>query len=166
MNGMLGDAIEDEEIPLPSVTRLEDVDLDAEGLDLAGLRNRLSVESREQTHQETAPAQQSVDGQVDATGPGKTDESTTDWTPTDSDPDIETALAGIDARLDHIESAVTDRGVEARGVEARVVDAGDGTLLLRLEDPPEDLEHGQRLRVVLPSRRGSDVSDDLADQDS
>ena len=161
MGGTLGDSITDAEISLPSVTRLDDVDLDAEGLGLVELRNRLSVESREQTNQETAPAQQNADGQVDATGPARTNGSTTDWTPTDSDPDIETALAGIDARLDHIESAVTDRGVDAR-----VVDAGDGTLLLRLEDPPDDLEHGQRLRVVLPRERDSDVSDDPADQDS
>jgi putative mRNA 3-end processing factor len=143
------------------VTRLDDVELDAEGLDLAGLRNRLSVEPGGQTHQETAPGQQNADRQVDATGPARTNGSTTDWTPMDSDPDIETALAGIDARLDHIESAVTDRGVDAR-----VVDAGDGTFLLRLEDPPDDLEHGQRLRVVLPRGRGSDVSDDHADRDS
>ena len=161
MGGTLGDSITDADVPLPSVTRLDDVDLDAEGLDLAGLRNRLSVESRKQTHQETAPAQQNADRQIDATDPARTNGSTTDRRPTDSDPDIETALAGIDARLDHIESAVTDHGVDAR-----VVDAGDGTLLLRLEDPPDDLEHGQRLRVMLPSGRASDVSDDHADQDS
>ena len=160
MGGTLGDAMADEEMPLPSVTRLDDVDLDGEGLDLAGLRNRLSVESWKQTHQETTPAQQSADGQVDATGPARADGATTGWTPTDSDPDIETALAGIDTRLDRIEAAVTDRGVDAR-----VVDAGDGTLLLRLEDPPDDLEHGQRLRVVLPRGRASDVSEDHANQD-
>jgi putative mRNA 3-end processing factor len=163
MGGTLGDSITDADItdadvPLPLVTRLDDVELDAKGLDLAGLRNRLSVGPGGQTHQETDPGQQNADRQVDATGPARTDGSTTDWTPTDSDPDIETALAGIDTRLDHIESAVTDRGVDAR-----VVDAGDGTLLLRLENPPDDLEHGQRLRVVLPRGRDSDVSDDHAD---
>jgi len=70
---------------------------------------------------------------------------------------------GDDARLDRIEAAVTKRGIDAR-----VVDAGDGTLLLRLEDPPEDLEHGQRLRVVLSGGRGraSDTADDHADQDA
>jgi putative mRNA 3-end processing factor len=161
MNGMLGDAIEDEEIPLPSVTRLEDVDLDAEGLDLTALCDRLSVEPEEETQQETTATQHDADRRANATDPARADGSAGDGPSTDGNPDIETALAGIDARLDHIESAVTDRGVEAR-----VVNAGDGTLLLRLEDPPEDLEHGQRLRVVLPSRRGSDVSDDLADQDS
>jgi putative mRNA 3-end processing factor len=161
MGGTLGDSITDAEIPLPSVTRLDDVDLDAEGLDLAGLRNRLSVEARKQAHQETAVTQQSDDGQADATGPARADGPATARTTADGDLDIETALAGIDARLDHIESAVTDRGVDAR-----VVDAGDGTLLLRLEDPPDDLEHGQRLRVVLPRGRDSDVSDDHADHDS
>jgi putative mRNA 3-end processing factor len=160
MNGMLGDAIADEEIPLPSVTRLEDVDFDAEGLDLAGLRDRLSVEQGEQTHEGTVITQQSADGQVDDTDPARADGATTDLTPTDSDPDIETDLTEIDARLDRIEAAVTDRGVDAR-----VVDAGDGTLLLRLEDPPDDLEHGQRLRVVLSGRQALDVSDDHVDQD-
>jgi putative mRNA 3-end processing factor len=160
MNGMLGDAIADEEIPLPSVTRLEDVDFDAEGLDLAGLRDRLSVEQGEQTHEGTVITQQSADGQVDDTDPARADGATTDLTPTDSDPDVETDLTEIDARLDRIEAAVTDRGVDAR-----VVDAGDGTLLLRLEDPPDDLEHGQRLRVVLSGRQALDVSDDHVDQD-
>ncbi|GGN26202.1 MBL fold metallo-hydrolase [Halarchaeum nitratireducens] len=161
MGGTLGDAIADAEIPLPSVTRREDVDLEAEGLDLAALRDRLSVEPEAQAHQETAATQQDADGGVDATGPARADGSAEDWAATDDDPDIETVLAGMDARLDRIEAAVTDRGVDAR-----VVDAGDGTLLLRLEDPPDDLEHGQRLRVVLPGGRASDAAADHADQDS
>ncbi|MEE6209480.1 MBL fold metallo-hydrolase [Salarchaeum sp. III] len=157
MGGTLGDAITDAEIPLPPVTRLEDADLEAEGLDLAALRDRLSVEPDAQTHQETATTQQDADGRRNATGSALADGSAEDSSAADEDLDIGTVLAGMDARLDRIEAAVTDRGVDAR-----VVDAGNGTLLLRLEDPPDDLEHGQRLRVVLPGGRVSD-DDDHAD---
>jgi putative mRNA 3-end processing factor len=163
MNGTLGDAIADEEIPLPSVTRRDDVDIDAEGLDLAALGDRLSVEPEEETQAETTATQHDADRRANATDPARADGSAADGMSTDGDPDIETALTGIDARLDRIEAAVTKRGIDAR-----VVDAGDGTLLLRLEDPPEDLEHGQRLRVVLSGGRGraSDTADDHADQDA
>lgn len=62
------------------------------------------------------------------------------------EPVPESALANIDARLQRIEAAVSDSIVDAR-----VVDAGDGTILLRLDEPPARLEHGQRLRVRLAS---------------
>lgn len=147
VNGVLGDAIADEAIPLPSVTRLGDIDLDAEGLDLATLRDRLSVAATPGPHQAPAPSRQETDDRSNTTASPATDDPTDDQSETADTPGIETVLTEVDARLDRIEAAVT-----SRGIDAQVVDAGDGTLLLRLDDSPPDLEHGQRLRVVLSGR--------------
>ncbi|PSQ30596.1 MBL fold hydrolase [Halobacteriales archaeon SW_6_65_46] len=147
VNGVLGDAIADEAIPLPSVTRLGDIDLDAEGLDLATLRDRLSVAATPGPHQAPAPSRQETDDRSNTTASPATDDPTDDQSETADTPGIETVLTEVDARLDRIEAAVT-----GRGIDAQVVDAGDGTLLLRLDDSPPDLEHGQRLRVVLSGR--------------
>jgi putative mRNA 3-end processing factor len=127
---------------VPTATRCDDVDLAAEGLDLEQLRARipprpdpqLSNGATETTADETSqvPAEATSEPQppVDA----ETAETRT----------VEQSLAAIDERLDRIESAVT-----TQELTAQVVDAGDGTILLRLEDPPADLEHGQQLRVRL-----------------
>ena len=80
---------------------------------------------------------------------------------TNGDPYIDSVLSGIDARLDRIESAVT-----GHDIDARVVNAGDGTLLLRLENPPGHLEHGQRLRVRLLDSVDSERDDDQSTQDT
>lgn len=155
MGRVLGDAIADAEIPLPTVTRLNDADLDAEGLDVAALRDRLSIEQTEQTPSETPDTQQETDRPTPSTGRVLTDGMASERPTTDGDSDIDSVLSGINARLDRIESAVTDHGVEAR-----VVDAGDGTLLLRLKNPPDHLEHGQRLRIRLPDGPDSERDDD------
>lgn len=88
--------------------------------------------------------QQGADGSTAATDRVRADGTSGEWPGTTDEPDIETALTSIDARLDRIETAVTERGIGAR-----VVDAGDDTLLLRLDNPPTHLKHGRRLRVLL-----------------
>ncbi|ELZ88470.1 putative exonuclease of the beta-lactamase fold involved in RNA processing [Haloferax elongans ATCC BAA-1513] len=142
---LLGDAL-DGDVPLPTATRLDDVSLDAEGLNLEALRDRLSVDRTEQTLAESSGVPHGTDGCLESVGSAKLDgvsgaSTTADET---SDSDIDTALEKITSRLDQIETAVTERGVDAR-----VVDAGNGTILLRLVDPPDQLEHGQQLRVIL-----------------
>lgn len=119
---LLGDAIADEEIPLPSVARLDAVDLDAEGLDLAALRDRLPVDRTDPTPNGTPDATQRADRQGAATDRAMTDGTASEWATTDGAPDIETTLTEIAARLGRIEAAVIERGVDAR-----VVDVGDGT---------------------------------------
>ncbi|SEL88979.1 MBL fold metallo-hydrolase [Haloferax larsenii] len=142
---LLGDALGGD-IPLPTATRLDDVSLDAEGLNLEALRDRLSVDRMEQTLAESSGVPHGTDGRLESVGSSKLDGSSGASTTTDdtSDSDIDTALEKITSRPDQIETAVTERGVDAR-----VVDAGNGTILLRLVDPPDQLEHGQQLRVVL-----------------
>lgn len=142
---LLGDALNGD-IPLPTATRLDDVNLDAEGLNVRALRDRLSVDRTEQTLAESPVVPHGTNGCLESVDSVKPDGVSETSTTTDdaSDSNIDTALAKIASRLDQIETAVTERGVDAR-----VVDAGNGTILLRLVDPPDQLEHGQQLRVVL-----------------
>ncbi|MFC3958932.1 hypothetical protein [Halovivax cerinus] len=57
-------------------------------------------------------------------------------------PTPEPSLAELDVRLQRIEAAVTGSVAGAHDV-----DAGDGMISLRLQNPPTGLEHGQHLRV-------------------
>ncbi|AGB17393.1 putative exonuclease of the beta-lactamase fold involved in RNA processing [Halovivax ruber XH-70] len=132
------------DLELPSVERADDVDLRAEGLDIDRLRDRLHDEPEglapkgvrgEQTTDADCPDTTNSVPDPNKAGMQSIDES-----------DAEPSLTDIDARLQRIEAAVADSVVEAH-----VVDAGDGTILLRLEDPPDELEHGQQLRIRLPA---------------
>ncbi|ELY73527.1 MBL fold metallo-hydrolase [Natrinema pallidum] len=158
---LLGDAVDDVEIPLPNVTRVDDVDLGAEGLDLERLRDRLPTGRVGQTPDGASDDQQGDDGSTAATDSVRADGMAGEWPGTTDEPDIETALTSLDARLERIETAVTERGIDAR-----VVDAGDDTLLLRLDNPPEHLEHGQRLRVLLQDGVVSENAAGHADRES
>ncbi|RLM48531.1 MBL fold hydrolase, partial [Halorubrum sp. Atlit-28R] len=128
------------EYSLPITTRCNDVDLAAEGLDLEQLRTqipsrpgpRLSNGAPETKADETPPMPAETSSESRSPEDTETAETQT----------VEQSLAAIDERLGRIESAVT-----SRELTAHVVDAGDGTILLRLDDPSVDLEHGQELRV-------------------
>ncbi|WP_276249202.1 MBL fold metallo-hydrolase [Haladaptatus sp. YSMS36] len=161
MSGVLGDAIADAEIPLPTVTWLDDVDLGSEGLDLTALRDRLLVEHTEHAPRETPAPQQATDSPAPSTGRVMTDGIAGELPIPDGDQDIDSVLSGIDARLDRIESAVT-----GHDIDACVVDAGDGAILLRLEGPPGHLEHGERLRVRLLNGLDSERDDNQSAQDT
>jgi putative mRNA 3-end processing factor len=151
---LLGDEVGDVEIPLPTVMRVADADLGTEGLDLERLRDRLPTRRAGQPSTTTPEDQQGDDSSTESAECVRADGMSGEWPSPTDDLDVETALSSIAARLDRIETAVTERGINAR-----VVDAGDDTLLLRLEDPPAHLEHGQQLRVVLPDGVVSENSD-------
>ncbi|POG54140.1 MBL fold metallo-hydrolase [Haloferax marisrubri] len=133
------------EYSLPTTARCNDVDLAAEGLDLEQLRTqipprpgpRLSNGASETKADETSPMPAETSSESRSPKDTETTETQT----------VEQSLAAIEERLESIESAVT-----SRELTAQVVDAGDGTILLRLDDPSVDLEHGQELRVRLSSR--------------
>jgi putative mRNA 3-end processing factor len=136
---VLGDAVADGKLPLPSVERHGDAGLEAEGLDLDTLESRLSRTQTPSTPPETETGNQSAF--ANRAGPGG---MASEEPSIEAESVSEAVLSEIGNRLGRIESALA-----GERVDARVVDAGEGTILLRLENPPAYLDHGQRLRVQL-----------------
>ncbi|AWB28440.1 MBL fold metallo-hydrolase [Halococcoides cellulosivorans] len=162
------------DVGLPTVERLEDVDLEAEGLDTDRLDDALHRDvDGSAPAPEGDPADESA--QTVSSSPGDAEEaSQTDVVAADGSTavdreesqeptqdqsaslpsSIEEAADAIDAeaygdileRLDRIEAAVT-----GTTTTATVVDAGDGVMLLRLTDDSiaEDLEHGQTIEIAV-----------------
>ncbi|WP_254546245.1 MBL fold metallo-hydrolase [Halomarina pelagica] len=139
-------ALADGDIPLPSVTRGDDVDLAAEGLDLTALRDRLPTREGPETGSDgSTPASDGStsvsDGSAASSADGERTAEAADGAGALAD---EATVSALTARLDRIEAAVT-----GQSHPARAVDAGDGVFLLRLDAPPDWLEHGDRLDVLL-----------------
>lgn len=133
----------DDDAGLPAVARVDDIDLAAEGLDLETLREQLAGRAAPEqpggsptaVHEEPSAAATAGDGSGIAAD--RTDASS-------ADADLEPTFSAIEARLDQLESAVM-----GREYSARVVDVGDGTILLRLEEPPAQITHGQEVNIRL-----------------
>jgi len=153
------------EIPFPTVERHDEVDLDAEGIDVDRLANEIGVDAS--TLEAIAVDDHyggADDGVAVADGSSELEpavgEDPAVETESDEDPD-ETVARGLDRndgsladvldRLDRIEDAVT--GVRTR---AMVVDAGGDVTLLRLTDDAigEKLAHGQTIDLVVQNADG------------
>lgn len=134
----------DDDVDLPTVARADDVDLAAEGLDVDSLQERFAGRpAPEQPGGSPGSAREEPpDTATAGDGIGVAAES---GAASSRDDDLELALADIDSRLERVETALA-----GQEYSARVVDAGDGTILLRLDDPPAGLAHGREVNIRLP----------------
>ncbi|WP_181686419.1 MBL fold metallo-hydrolase [Halorhabdus salina] len=173
----IGRSFDNADVPLPTVDRHDEIDLEAEGIDMERLAENGRIGSA------LTAAQRSFESDTNATD----DTAITDGEPSDSvdedesdgadsmpepieEPEMEsstqdpTSLDEIIDRLDRIENEVT-----GTRIRATVVDAGDDVTLLRLEHESleADLTHGQSIGITLHKNRQSDkrdVSKDGVDQ--
>lgn len=171
----MGQLVESIDVGLPTVERLEDVDLDAEGLDTDRLADALhrDLDGSAPTPQGDPPDESSSAGVVeDAPAPDIAADREENQEPTQaqsasSRSDVEGTADAIDEeargeileRLDRIEAAVT-----GTTTTATVVDAGDGIKLLRVTDDSiaEALEHGQTIEIAVKTggERGAQEKDE------
>ncbi|WP_136688782.1 MBL fold metallo-hydrolase [Halorhabdus amylolytica] len=159
----VGRSFDNAEVPLPTVDRHDDIDLEAEGIDMERLAEDRRVGSA------LTETQQSFESDTNATdGTAVTDGEPSDSVAEDGsngsastfetieEPEIENSTqdpASLDEiidRLDRIENEVT--GTRTR---ATVVDAGDDVTLLRLEQESleTELTHGQSIGITLHGNR-------------
>ncbi|WP_276302428.1 MBL fold metallo-hydrolase [Halorussus lipolyticus] len=150
-----GDIVDGEE-GLPRVERVESVDLEAEGLDVARFDNRFNRENGEETDQSAeTPASPAEPGDDSAAATSSPEESSPDAaaaadsaSPTaDEFPAVEEAENFRHEVLDKLESL--ESAMAGTRLRARVVDGGEDVTMLRLLDDA-DLEHGEEIAVVVP----------------
>jgi putative mRNA 3-end processing factor len=165
----VGGAVDTADVPLPSVERQDEVDLEAEGLDLDRLGDELSIDARALASTQVSDPDTGTDGTVAvADGTPATDSSATEESTIESEvedgseetntPDFDRnagRMAELLDRLERIEDAVT-----GTRTEATVVDAGDDVTLLRLPDDvvAADLVHGQTVELTIRNVGGVDQS--------
>ncbi|UHQ96142.1 MBL fold metallo-hydrolase [Natrinema halophilum] len=135
---LVGDSVSGLELSFPRVERASDVDLEAEGLNVTTLHDRLANPSAE--FSANASSSESL-SEMDVLEPER---ETTDDTTTDG------RLQAILDRLDGIERSISTAQTE---VAAQVVDAGDESTLLRVHDPTvfEDATHGDTVTIAVVS---------------
>lgn len=135
----------DDDVDLPSVARGDDVDLAAEGLDIDALQARLAGRPAPE-HPDGSDGAAREEPPTAATAGDGSGVVSASVDASSTDADLELTLNDIDSRLERVETALA-----GQEYSARVVDAGDGTILLRLDDPPAELEHGQEVNIRLPA---------------
>lgn len=152
-----GDSIDTADVPIPTVSRHDDCDLAAEGLDVECLRDDERADQQiEVRHElETPPA------------------TTNGGTKAPESPDIATAEdehsgtsqshpSATEAKASHEEATLQEfrnrlarieAAVESRRIRARVIDAGDGIALLRPIDESiaGELTHGDVVEIGVDS---------------
>lgn len=149
----LGDTVDPAEILLPSVERHDEVDVDAEGLDIERL-----LKVRQSSDATDADSEAGSSGTDDFEVSTESDacvaiaESTmkserqTDSESMSEEPIPNQDSHDLQAQLDRIEAAVT--GQQA---SARVIDAGDDVTLLRVTDEQlaDELTHGELVSLTV-----------------
>jgi len=145
---LLRTAVADLDTHLGSVEPVSTVDLGAEGLDMERLAERLPAQRQPElrTGEQRPDSAETGSETADSAGSPQETKQKTEAEPATS----EAALQTIDSRLERLESALS-----SPELDAHVVDAGDGTLLLRLENPPPSLDHGDSVRVRLSTEYGT-----------
>lgn len=152
----VGATVDASDVPLPAVERRDDVDLDAEGVDVDRLAVDLGLDADQLRTPPVEEPDEAVDEGVTAAS-GSRSEAATDSEPPSHRPgatgaaestaqDSGAELREIRDRLDRIEAEVTG----AR-VDATVVDAGEDLTLLRLTDESlaAGFTHGQSVRLTV-----------------